>query len=118
MSAIIKCYYDEQCTSPVFFDAVSYMLDMGPKSGLNGDAGEIINQTIYIRNEGDATAQNIQIKEVGDISDYFKISTPTIKYQSISGELGDLAPGEVTWFILHTIIPKHTDPGSGIFHYP
>ena len=91
MSALIKCYYDKQCTSPVFFDVISYTLDMGPKSGLNGDTGEIVNQTIYIRNEGDTPAQNIQVKEVGDISDYFKISTPAKKYQSILGELGDLA---------------------------
>lgn len=117
MSALIKCYYNEQCTSPVFFDVISYTLDMGPKSGLNGDAGEIVNQTIYIRNEGDTPAQNIQVKEVGDISDYFKISTPTKRCQSILGELGNLAPGETTWFILHTIIPKNTDPGSGIVDY-
>lgn len=117
MSAVIKCYYDEACTDPIFFDVVSYSLQMGPRSGLNGDTGETINQTIYIRNEGDTIAQDVKVREVGDISDYFKISTPTQSFQSILGELGTLEPGESTWFILHTIIPKHTDADSGVVDY-
>lgn len=117
MSAIIKCYYDKSCTTPVFFDVVSYSLLLGPRTGLNGDAGETINQVIYIRNEGTSPASEIKVREVGDVSDYFKISTPKDKYQSILGNIGDLAPGEVSWFILHTIIPKGSDAGSGTVDY-
>lgn len=117
MSALIKCYWDEACTDEIFFDVQSYSITMGPRTGLNGDAGEVVNQYIYLKNVGDVTAQRTVVKEVGDLQEYFRISTPSADYATLRAPVGDVAPGEIVPIILHSIIPKHTAQSAGILRY-
>lgn len=117
MSAIIKCYNDPECTDELFFEVQSYSISLGPKTGLNGDTGEVVSQYIYLKNVGDVTAQNTVIKEVGDLSSYFKISTPLVGYADLRADVGNIAPNEVVEVILHSIIPTGTKTDSGIINY-
>lgn len=117
MSAKINCYWDAECTKEIFFDVQSYSLSLGPQTGLNGDKGEVVHQHIYLKNVGDVTAQATKIREVGDLSDYFKISTRKISYTNIRADIGDLEPGEVTEVILHSLIPARTASSEGIINY-
>lgn len=117
MSAKIKCYWDEECTNEIFFDVQSYSLSLGPQTGLNGDTGEVVHQHIYLKNVGDVAAQNTKIREVGDLPDYFKISTTNTSYATTVADIGNLDPGGVTEVILHSLIPQRTTSGSGIINY-
>lgn len=117
MSAKIKCYWDPDCTDEIFFDLQSYSFSLGPQTGLNGDAGEVVHQRIYLKNVGDVVAQDTKIREVGDLPDYFKMSTRNIGYANIRADIGNLAPGEVTEIILHSIIPQQTTAREGIINY-
>lgn len=49
MSADIRCYWDEACTDELFQETTSYSISLGPRTGLNGDTGEITDQTIYLK---------------------------------------------------------------------
>ena len=117
MSAIIKCYWDKECTQEIFFDILSYSLSLGLKTGLTGDRGEVVHQKSYLKNVGDVTAQNTVVKEVGDLPNYFKMSTRRISYTNLKADIGHLEPGEVTELTLHSIIPRRTPASEGIINY-
>ena len=117
MSALIRCYWDEACTDEIFMDVKSYGITLGPKTGLNGDRGEVYNQFIYLKNVGDVTAQNVIVKEVGDLQSYFKISTPLEEYRTVQASVGSIEPNAVLPIVLHSIIPRHTKKETGILRY-
>ena len=117
MSALIRCYWDEECTNEIFMDVKSYGITLGPKTGLNGDRGEITNQFIYLKNVGDVTAQNVVLKETGDLQNYFKVSTPLEEYKIVQAAVGSIEPNAVVPIVLHSIIPKHTKKETGILRY-
>lgn len=117
MSALIRCYWDEECTNEIFMDVKSYGITLGPKTGLNGDRGEITNQFIYLKNVGDVTAQNVVVKEIGDLQNYFKVSTPLEQYKIVQAAVGSIEPNAVVPIVLHSIIPKHTKKETGILRY-
>lgn len=105
MSADIRCYWDEACTDELFQETTSYSISLGPRTGLNGDTGEITDQTIYLKNVGDVTAQNTRIQEVGDLNNYFKVTTPLVTYGEVNIAVGDISPGEVKK-LLFTVLSR------------
>lgn len=117
MSADIRCYWDEACTDELFQETTSYSISLGPRTGLNGDTGEITDQTIYLKNVGDVTAQNTRIQEVGDLNNYFKVTTPLVTYGEVNIAVGDISPGEVKEITIHSIIPRHSSYLTGIITY-
>lgn len=117
MSANLKCYTDEACTKEMFFESKSYAITLGPRTGLNGDSGEILDQVFYIKNVGDAIAQQVQIREVGDLINYFRMSTSKEDYVSTVGKIPNIPPGGVEKVVLHCIIPKGTGALQDIIQY-
>ena len=117
MSANLKCYTDEACTKEMFYESKSYAITLGPKTGLNGDSGEILDQVFYIKNVGDAVAQNVQIREVGDLLMYFRMSTSKENYVQTVGKIPNIKPGGVERVVLHCIIPKGAEAAKDIVQY-
>lgn len=117
MSAIIKCYFDKDCTEEVFKNAISYDMQLGPRTGLDGDTGEVYNTSIFLRNEGDCKAYNVRVKEVGDLNDYFFMSTRLGSNEQFIIAVPDIEPGRVEELVLTAVIPKGTKNSKDYLEY-
>lgn len=117
MSALIKCYFDKACTDQLFKNDISYDMQLGPRTGLDGDTGEVYSKSIFLRNEGDCKAYNIRVKEVGDLNDFFYMSTSLGKNENVLIAVPDMEPGAVEELILTAVIPKGTKNTSDYLEY-
>ena len=117
MSAILKCYIDAECTKEMFFESKSYATNLGPKTGLDGDSGQVVDQEFYIKNVGDAVAQQVQIREVGDLLMYFRMSTALESYVQTVGHIPNIPPNGVERVVLHCIVPKGVAAAKDIIQY-
>lgn len=115
--AILKCYTDKGCTNEIEKEASSYLYRLGPESGFNGTDGDYLTQRIYIKNVGNSNAYNVIIKEVGDTTNFFKMSTSLSSIENTVLNVGTIKPYAAVEIVFYSIIPKKTSAIESNINY-
>ena len=107
MAANLVLYRDLGCSIEVDNPGQFYDLQLGPVTGLDGDAGDRADTTLYLKNIGDKTAESVRIYKENDTANRLEISDGSHFYPD-DVDLGDILVGYSKSFIIKTVIPAGT----------
>ena len=110
MAAKLVCYATENCAEAdkLPFQTAAYHLTLGPEAGLDGDAGEVYAQSIWVKNEGNYPALGAIVIKLSDTNKYVYTTTDITPITSGRALVGDLAVGEIKKITFTTSIPRYT----------
>ena len=110
MAAVIQVFKDSGAINLYPLIGSNYDLQLGPVNGLNGADGDLVNQSIYIKNTGTMAASNVTIAKSNDPNNNVSFSMTGVDPVLNQLLVGTMTVGQIVEIIITVSIPMGTPP--------